>query len=725
MDSSPTDSHRGVEVLRNDVLRLRDQLNRHAVERASLLLMVKTMAKRSYEILERLFELSVERDMYYQLAFPEAPLPSMHSSKDCLTVAGLLDTISQIEMRLDEPMTSQSADCDDMDTDYVVADKNSMILPANPITLANFWFLRTPDYQQLIKYSVVEYEGKTHFLASMAALGEKEVYTGYAHGQTRKIALYHAAHHLLTKLDEKKLMSYMLDEEMVSQSNDGGLNPPIPKTEGSTGATFTSTDVDTLPVSKIGQDGAGPMEGKKHAGVSGSLDFYMKNQFLGLSTFTWSVNDLPGAVKFAAPIAPKNANYIISYLSGMFNCWAGGLDYEMKVAGTALHAGALGITRIPPNIDYRKLKTVNNFTAFEYSVIDPKTLEAVNRHVTDQRPIMYHYMNADTQDPNSIGGTIVVFVMLQLNTASSGTNQIDVQIFNKASHDFEMFQIIPPTVSDVIDDEAKWSLLFPQVSTDPLSGRAITTMRAFNSGGPTPYGPALRSSNGALTSTIGVVPYCKLPTTPQISNGPYMFKAESSTVMVPLGFDGAIYNQPITISGPSLKFIPTSGTALIDFPSSASLTGPIVVTAATTNAYYSFGSTTYAVFTWNGIPTLDPPSDESFVFFDSDTGPSTKNSNLTTLNISNLVETQSFALPAGQSALLSVTSRYSGLEIAQIKYHPNGTFTAPRQNLNIPWGSFDVDFLQYVATNAAFASPTQQMMSARAMHEMFLRNAGW
>jgi hypothetical protein len=685
--------------------------------------MVKTMAKRSDEILERLFELSVERDMYYQLAFPEAPLPSMHSSKDCLTVASLLDTISQMEMRLDEPMTSQSADCDDMDTEYIVADKSSMILPANPITLANFWFLRTPDYQQLIKYSVVENDGKTHFLASMAALGDKDVYTGYAHGQTRKIALYHAAHHLLTKLDEKKLMSYMLDEEMVSQSNDGGLNPPIPKTSGSTGATFTSTDVDTLPVSKIGQNGVGPMEGKKHAGVSGSLDFYMKNQFLGLSTFTWSVNDLPGAVKFAAPIAPKNANYIISYLSGMFNCWAGGLDYEMKVAGTALHAGALGITRIPPNIDYRKLKTVNNFTAFEYSVIDPKTLEAVNRHVTDQRPIMYHYMNADTQDPNSIGGTIVVFVMLQLNTASSGTNQIDVQIFNKASHDFEMFQIIPPTVSDVIDDEGKWRLLFPQVSTDPLSGRAITTMRTLNTGGPTPYGPALRSANGTLMSTTGVVPYCKMSA--QISNGPYMFKAESATIMVPLGFDGTVYNQPITISGPSLKFVPTSGTALIDFPPLASLSGPIAVTAATPNAYYSFGSTTYANFTWDGTPTLSITSDESFVFFHSDTSPTVFNANLTTLNISNLIASQTYALPSNQSALLSIVSLYSGLEIMQIKYHPNGTFTAPRKALNVQWGSFEVEFIQYVATDAPFSAPTQEMMAARAMHDMFVRNAGW
>jgi hypothetical protein len=250
-------------------------------------------------------------------------------------------------------------------------------------------------------------------------------------------------------------------------------------------------------------------------------------------------------------------------------------------------------------------------------------------------------------------------------------------------------------------------------------------MRIFGSGASAPYGPALRSSNGALTSTVGIVPYCTLPTTPQISNGPYMFKAESATVMVPLGFDGTIYNQPITISGPSLKFVPTSGTTLIDFPSTASLSGPIVVTAATPNAYYSFGTTTYAVFTWNGTPTLQPPPDESFVYFNSDTGPSTNNSNLTTLNISDLVASQSYALPSNQSALLSVTSRYTGLEIAQIKYHPNGTFTAPRQTLTLPWGSFDVDFLQYVSTNSVFASPTQQMMSARAMHEMFLRNAGW
>jgi hypothetical protein len=77
------------------------------------------------------------------------------------------------------------------------------------------------------------------------------------------------------------------------------------------------------------------------------------------------------------PITPLRANNIISYLAGIFNAWNGGLEYQAKVAGTGFHAGALGIARIPPNIDPTTLKTVSQFTAFEYSVIDPKTLEAI------------------------------------------------------------------------------------------------------------------------------------------------------------------------------------------------------------------------------------------------------------------------------------------------------------------------------------------------------------
>jgi hypothetical protein len=265
--------------------------------------------------------------------------------------------------------------------------------------------------------------------------------------------------------------------------SNGGNNPPMPELIGepATGSTFSSTDASGLDVPAIAGRPASTMEGPRHANVSNDdILGYLKKQHLALQRFTWSTSQLPGTLLVSIPITPLRANTIVSYLSGIYNAWNGGLEYQAKVAGTGFHAGALGIARIPPNINPASFKTVAQFTAFEYSVIDPKTLEAVSKHIPDQRPIMYHYMSDDFSDPNNIGGYFVIFVILQLNTSSTGTNQIDVQIFNKLAPDFRFIQVIPPSLtSSPIVDDTKWSFLFetPNLHSHAIFDLPVSLMR--------------------------------------------------------------------------------------------------------------------------------------------------------------------------------------------------------------------------------------------------------
>ncbi|APG78409.1 hypothetical protein 2 [Hubei picorna-like virus 77] len=212
-------------------------------------------------------------------------------------------------------------------------------------------------------------------------------------------------------------------------------------------AISASTDAAQLPLSTISTAPAPAAEAIPHTGSLNALDPYVKEQFISQGSFEWTTADLVGKLIFSCPIHPVNANPILAYLSKIYNTWAGGLDFKAKIAGTGFHAGALALVRLPPNVDPATVSDVNKFTCFEYEIIDPKLLECVSRSVMDQRNTMYHYNPYDATNYNSFGGNFCIFVLQALNTSSSGSTSISVQIFSKASEDFEMLQIIPPNIT--------------------------------------------------------------------------------------------------------------------------------------------------------------------------------------------------------------------------------------------------------------------------------------
>lgn len=194
-------------------------------------------------------------------------------------------------------------------------------------------------------------------------------------------------------------------------------------------------------VSQIGHEGAGPEEAMLHTGAFNTIDMYMRMQFIALASFRWDVQQAPGTLLWSTPITPKNSHQFIRHLSQMYNTWVGGFDYNVKVCGTGFHAGALAVVRLPPNISPSSVSSPADFTAFEYLIIDPKTLEVVTEHIIDQRRVMYHYMTDTGTD--SIGGHIAVYVLVQLNTSSTGSQSIAVQVLSRPSQQFNFFQIKP------------------------------------------------------------------------------------------------------------------------------------------------------------------------------------------------------------------------------------------------------------------------------------------
>lgn len=202
-------------------------------------------------------------------------------------------------------------------------------------------------------------------------------------------------------------------------------------------------------VSALGTPGPRAGEVGSHAGQKNSFDISIHRQFIPQDTFIWSTSQTRGTLLWHAPIHPTRCNDLISYLSGMYNTWGGSIEYNFKVAGTGFHAGALSFVRIPPNFDPHDFTSPSAWGAFEYVTIDPKTLEVLSVDVMDQRPLMFHYMNMDLKNPMTFGGWIACYVLIPLNTSSTGSQNIAVQTFSRPGATFTLNQLIVPRVAEV------------------------------------------------------------------------------------------------------------------------------------------------------------------------------------------------------------------------------------------------------------------------------------
>jgi hypothetical protein len=497
----------------------------------------------------------------------------------------------------------------------------------------------------------------------------------------------------------------------------------MPETIGekATGSVFSSTDMSVLDHPAIAGPRAPTIEGPRHANVNtGDIMTYLKSQHIAVNRFTWTTSQLPGTLLYSTPITPIRANNIVSYLSGIYNAWNGGLEYQAKVAGTGFHAGAIGLVRIPPNIDPTALKTVEQFTAFEYNVIDPKTLEAVSKDISDQRPIMYHYVSDDFTNPNNIGGHFAIFVILQLNTSSTGTNQIDVQVFNKLAPDFRFIQVIPPNIPSIPPtDTAKWSTLFltPALHLSPVLRTPIGTVTFRTAATTSSATVGLVSLSG---TAIGDPSFLENTTSLTQSVLGFLFYATSATNVIPVLNSNTQYNRNVYMNGAiPQQFTPTTtGNSVISGGNSIYLNAANIVTGATPGQYYiatpNFTTTSSAV-AYPGVTPIAPPSGESLVTFETNFQSGGPEPFLTTTYFEQTFKTGRFVIASNEAVLLQLSSKASGLPIGYLKLYHNGYFTtnAVTTVVTLDFADLETSFLGYVSSGTPIPTLTDNMLVSR------------
>lgn len=218
---------------------------------------------------------------------------------------------------------------------------------------------------------------------------------------------------------------------------------PVPG-EGAPAEVFDSTVTPAVaPVSSIGLNLVQTAEAPIHAGELNDIDPFLKSQFIIIDATQWATNQDPGTLLWSAPIHPSYMSPYLAHLSKMYNTYAGGSTYAVKIAGTGFHAGAVVCARIPPNLRPQNIRTMAALSAFEFRVFDPKMIEVFTMTVMDQRNIMYHYLPLDINNRDSFGGWFAIYVMLPLNTSATGAGEISIQIFCKPAPNFRFAQLRP------------------------------------------------------------------------------------------------------------------------------------------------------------------------------------------------------------------------------------------------------------------------------------------
>jgi len=493
---------------------------------------------------------------------------------------------------------------------------------------------------------------------------------------------------------------------------------PAPSVPGSTsgGVNEDSTTGQATPISALQAPQAQTdAEIVPHAGQSNRPDEYIYTNFVQLTSLSWTTAQLPGTLLYSTPIHPDRANPIIAYLTKIYNAWCGSLEYRVKIAGTGFHAGALAFVRVPPNIDPTTLTSPSDFTVFEWEFFDPKQLETCARFVMDQRNVMYHYRPLDITDRQTFGGYFCIYVLQQLNTSSTGINQISVNVWNRAGPDFAVSQIIPPSIANSISgpDYSAFTKLIDATSTsNPILDCASVTEIAMT------ILPVLSSGRYGCVNLNGED--VSSPYVPWLSTN---FHHEPGKPSNHFGYpDGSIWTgRPLTMSGTAAGgqytygVSPTNGgyqtvlTTNSSYDLSESPFKPIV--SVTDPPRESWCTNDVAFTVQNDLePNFAPVGNESIVVFRSSlwrpsVSPTPLKINVDTMQTLAMIEIlKSQTRPqftADMALLFTLIHRQTLLPVAYMKLYPNGFFTTSKRTTLtlLKYGDYTLSFQGIIGRN--------------------------
>lgn len=208
--------------------------------------------------------------------------------------------------------------------------------------------------------------------------------------------------------------------------------------------------VQTTPPAMDIQMPASQAQDIMHVGENMTFDQWNVTQFRFMTSFEWSTMEPAGKILWYTPLSPQYLDKNLAYYSKLFNAWTGDFVFQFKIAGTGFHAGLISFAKLPPNIHPSKINNPGDFSVLPWVGCDPKMLEVTVLGAQDIRNILFHYNNPPEQTPpvDSIGGYIVAYTNLRLNTGVGAAQRISVGVWVKAAPNFSLRYIVPLSVND-------------------------------------------------------------------------------------------------------------------------------------------------------------------------------------------------------------------------------------------------------------------------------------
>nr|UXD80083.1 putative capsid protein [Lasius neglectus picorna-like virus 8] len=178
-----------------------------------------------------------------------------------------------------------------------------------------------------------------------------------------------------------------------------------------------------------------------------TLQQVLYDNWIWRNLFTIDSSMLPGHVFGVLKIHPKNCNDYITYISQMFKTWTGSFKIRTRFMATFQFGGSFRVGFLPPRFTEDEVQNMPlaTLTAYPNSDLDPKNTDWAFFRASDERNILFHWMEELTDEkPESFGGWFVFYVAAPLVVSGTGSGET-VSMLVEAAGDFQFSQLAPIT----------------------------------------------------------------------------------------------------------------------------------------------------------------------------------------------------------------------------------------------------------------------------------------
>lgn len=176
-----------------------------------------------------------------------------------------------------------------------------------------------------------------------------------------------------------------------------------------------------------------------HIANTETLQGFYNSHTIVKGTFPWSTSDQVGKILFSFPNHPGECNWLVDYIQKIFIGWAGHMEFDVRILGTAFMGGSLAFILVPPTYTRAQALAMSreDVSVFDYVEVDPKDISTMNFSLKDFRAEHFHFEPFNDSNPRSFGGWIICMVWGKLNISPNVEGaSLDVLVRTKGAYTF-------------------------------------------------------------------------------------------------------------------------------------------------------------------------------------------------------------------------------------------------------------------------------------------------